>query len=172
VIGYVGRAEIDEQPIDEWLYDFIGRNLEGELRDLAYELKSKLEHDLGSDAADDAMLLHLAGFVEDAGEWKPQIWFIRNAHGMDALGYTNIDDQFDVSDEIPGYFPALTGTRSARRLTNSPMRGSRFGSIRDTTWERSTRWTPYSKLGCAPLLSNTRGSRILTPTHSKSAANT
>jgi hypothetical protein len=27
VIGYVGRAELNEQPTYEWLYEFIGRNL-------------------------------------------------------------------------------------------------------------------------------------------------
>ena len=116
VVGYVGRAEIDGQPIDEWLYDFIGRNLERELQDLAYELKSKLEHDLGSDAGSDAMILHLAGFIEDGAEWTPQIWFIRNAHGMDTFGYKDVDDQFEVSDEIPRYFTGQTGKQIRARV--------------------------------------------------------
>ena len=111
VVGYAGQAEIDDQPVDEWLYDFIGRNLDGDVRELAYELKAKLEHDLGSSAADDALICHLAGFTEEGEEWKPQIWYIRNAHGMDATGYTDIDDEFDVSDEIPRYFTGQTGNQ-------------------------------------------------------------
>jgi hypothetical protein len=47
--------------------------------------------------------------VEDAGQWKPQVWFIRNARTMDDFGYTDIAAEFRVSDEIPKYFQGMTG---------------------------------------------------------------
>lgn len=50
------------------------------------------------------MVLHLGGFVEDAGLWKPQVWYIRNAEAP----YRFVKAQFDVSEEIdsPGKFRA------------------------------------------------------------------
>ncbi len=111
VVGYVGRAEVAGEHTDEWLYDFIGRNLDTDLPQLAYELKSKLEFDLRGQIDAEPMLLHLGGFVEDAGQWKPQVWYIRNMRAMDAFGYTDIAAEFDVSEEIdsPPYFPGKTG---------------------------------------------------------------
>jgi hypothetical protein len=97
---------------DEWLYDFIGRNLETDLAELAHELKSKLEFDLRSEVGSDPMMLHLGGFGEASGQWKPQVWFVRNVRGLDELGRPiNIADEFDVSEEIdqPTYFQGRTG---------------------------------------------------------------
>lgn len=111
-MGYVGRAQIGDMHTDEWLYDFIGRNLNTDLPQLAYELKSKLEFDLRGEVDDDAMILHLGGFGEAGGQWKPQVWFIRNVRGLDELGRPiNVADEFDVSEEIdqPTYFQGQTG---------------------------------------------------------------
>jgi hypothetical protein len=112
VIGYVGRAEINEQPSHEWLYEFIGRNLDGPLQELAWTLKGNLEVDLAEEVEAEPMILHLGGFVEDAGQWKPQVWFIRNVRGLDELGHPmNLASEFDVSEEIaqPIYFGGKTG---------------------------------------------------------------
>jgi hypothetical protein len=92
---------------DEWLYDFIGRNLDTDLPQLAQELKSKLEFDLRGQIDAEPMLLHLGGFVEDAGQWKPHVWYIRNATAP--TGYQDIKDEFDVSEEIQTYFRGQTG---------------------------------------------------------------
>jgi hypothetical protein len=101
VVGYVGRAQIGEEHADEWLYDFIGRNLETDLAELAHELKSKLEFDLRGEVDEEPMTLHLGGFAEADEQWKPQVWFIRNMRGMDELGRPiNIADDFEVSEEI------------------------------------------------------------------------
>jgi hypothetical protein len=107
VVGYVGRAEFAGQHTDEWLYDFIGRNLDTDLPQLAHELKSKLEFDLRGQTDVEPMLLHLGGFVEDAGQWKPQVWYIRNATA--STGYQDIKDEFDISEEIQTYFHGQTG---------------------------------------------------------------
>jgi hypothetical protein len=107
VVGYVGRAEVAGEHTDEWLYDFIGRNLDTDLRQLAHELKSKLEFDLRGQIDAEPMILHLGGFVEDAGQWKPQVWYIRNSTAT--AGYQNIAAEFDVSEEIRVYFAGKTG---------------------------------------------------------------
>lgn len=129
VVGYVGRASVAGQHADAWLYDFIGRNLDTNLslRQLAENLKSDLECDLGDEVGADAMILHLGGFVEDAGQWKPQVWYIRNARGLDALGYKDIVGEFDVpSDEIPKYFQGMTGDQ-----------------IRADVEQRAKNWEPF-----------------------------
>jgi hypothetical protein len=87
VVGYVGRAEVAGEHTDEWLYDFIGRNLDTDLPQLAYELKSKLEFDLRGHVDGEPMVLRLGGFVEDAGQWKPQVWYIRNSAADSGYGY-------------------------------------------------------------------------------------
>ena len=93
------------------MYDFIGRNLDTNLslRQLAENLKSDLECDLGAEVGADAMNLHLGGFVEDAGQSTPQVWYIRNARGLDDLGYKDIVGEFDISDEIQEHFPGMNG---------------------------------------------------------------
>jgi hypothetical protein len=119
VVGYVGRAQIGDEHADEWLYDFIGRNLDTDLADLAYELKSKLEFDLRGEVAEEPMTLHLAGFAEAGGQWKPQVWFVRNMRGMDTLGSPiNIAEDFEVSEEIdqPIYFQGRTGDEIRARV--------------------------------------------------------
>ena len=139
VVGYVGLGKVAGKYTDEWLYDFIGRNLDTELslKQLADNLKRDLESDLSGQigstpSRDDALILHLGGFVEeDAGQWKPQVWFIRNARAMDAFGYTDIAAEFlPPSDEIPPYFQGITATKSEPMSTNGLRIGSRSGFTR------------------------------------------
>ncbi len=111
VVGYVGRGKVAGKYTDDWLENFIGHNLDTDLslQQLAENLKSDLESDLGGQVGAQAMILHLGGFVEDAGQWKPQVWYIRNMRAMDAFGYEDIAAEFDVSEEIDHYFSGKTG---------------------------------------------------------------
>ena len=120
VVGYVGRAKVggpytdyDSTPYtDEWLRDFISRNLNTELWQLAHNLKSDLESELqGQVTPDDGMILHLGGFVKVAGQWKPQVWYVRNTT-IDSK-YLDVKAEFDVSEEIDslGKFPGWTGNQ-------------------------------------------------------------
>jgi hypothetical protein len=135
VVGYVGLGKVAGKYTDEWLYDFIGRNLDTELslKQLADNLKRDVESDLSGQigstpSRDDVLILHLGGFVEeDAGQWKPQVWYIRNARAMDAFGYTDIAAEFrDPSDEIPPYFQGMTGNQ-----------------IRADVHQRDKNWQPF-----------------------------
>lgn len=129
IVGYAGRAEIDGQAMDEWLYDFIGHNLDTDLELLAHALKDRLEFALGANAGDEAMVLHLAGFVVDRTVWTPRVWFIRNMGGLDAQGWPiDVSTKFDVSEEISQeiYF------------------GDRPGNeIRNQVAEMARRWQPF-----------------------------
>jgi len=55
------------------------------------------------------MIVHLGGFVKDAGQWKPQVWYVRNST-IDS-GYGTVNPYFDISEEIdsPGKFEGMTG---------------------------------------------------------------
>ena len=109
IVGYVGHAELEGRPADEWLYTFIGRHLQfANLQELADALTSDLNA-LFPTFRDDPMILHLGGFEMEHGQWKPRIFYIRNTldvnHTMGA--------QFDCSDEIikPGYFGSKLGNQ-------------------------------------------------------------
>jgi hypothetical protein len=116
VVGYVGRAEVAGRPADDWLEDFIGRDTGLSLRRLAENLKRDLESDLGSQVGAQGMILHLCGFVEDAGQWKPQVWYVRNTT-IDS-NYQDVKAEFDVSEEIDsrGKFPGWTGNQIRTRV--------------------------------------------------------
>jgi hypothetical protein len=107
IVGYVGQAELDKRPTEEWLYSFVGRHLEfGSLQEVADALTADLNA-LLPDFPDVPMVLHLGGFEVDAGRWKPRIFHIRNTLDVE---YT-VGSRFDCSDEIvrPGYFGSKPG---------------------------------------------------------------
>lgn len=107
IVGYVGQAELDKRPTEEWLYSFIGRHLEFDsLQEVADALTADLNALLPA-FSKEPMVLHLGGFEVDAGQWRPRIFHIRNT--LD-VAYT-VGSRFDCSDEIvrPGYFGAKPG---------------------------------------------------------------
>jgi len=84
LIGYVGEAQINGAPTDEWLYDFIGNHLKFDsFATLAESLRQSVEHqrriDEGNDDAN-PLIIHLAGFEEREGIQVPDVWVIRNDH--------------------------------------------------------------------------------------------
>ncbi len=130
IIGYVGQAEIEEKPTDLWLYDFIGAHLdeEGEsLLELARALKARLEFAFRNEDQDDpeALVIHLGGFTARDGQWAPEVWFVRNPHGMDEFGYTDATNDFDATEELDAALE-LSGNEIRERVralaeANSPF---------------------------------------------------
>jgi len=98
LIGYVGAAEIGGLPTDEWLYEFIGDNLEFQsFREMAFSLSGKVQEqryldEKGSSA--ELLILHLGGFEKREGVWVPSIWHIRNTHGTGANEYLDVKKDF------------------------------------------------------------------------------
>jgi hypothetical protein len=133
ILAAVGLAWLEDQPMDQWLYDFIGRHLEPDqsLADLAAALKDRLEFAVRREYPDNpsAVILHLGGFSEREGQWTPEVWFVRNAHGLDEAGqYVDVTHEFDVSEElgIPGRFAGLAGDEIRKRVRELADRGEPF----------------------------------------------
>jgi hypothetical protein len=101
IVGYVGAAEIDGEPTDEWLYGFIGRNLHfPDLKTLASTLAAELDaHFRGGKLIGDS-ILHLGGFEQMDGEWTPRVYFIRNTTALNLDGSYECGDHFDCSEEL------------------------------------------------------------------------
>jgi len=84
LIGYVGEAQINNVPTDEWLYDFIGDHLQFDsFETLAESLRRSVERQRRIDEGDNdpaPIIIHLAGFEEREGIQVPAVWVIRNDH--------------------------------------------------------------------------------------------
>ncbi|MEP7341527.1 MAG: hypothetical protein ABI977_27595 [Acidobacteriota bacterium] len=84
LIGYVGEAIIGGTPSDEWLYDFIGENINFDnFTGLAESLRRGVEDERRKDEGEEnprALIIHLAGFEEREGIQVPAVWVIRNDH--------------------------------------------------------------------------------------------
>lgn len=102
IIGYAGVASIAQQPTEEWLFNFIGRNLDfPDFNTLAHKLREEIENqrkiDEGSESAD-ALLIHIGGFEERHSQILPTIWYIRNASILKKGKYYGITKSFICDD--------------------------------------------------------------------------
>jgi hypothetical protein len=105
IIGYVGAATLRGIPTDEWIYDFIGRNLNfSDFKELAHHLRDEVQTQRIIDEEDskaEPLIIHLAGFEEREHIQVPVIWFITNSHRLDPNGvYADIKKEFGVSEEL------------------------------------------------------------------------
>lgn len=103
LIGYVGEADIGGAT-DEWLYDFIGDNLNFEsFKTLAESLRQRVQeqyriekerHYVESDNKFLPLIIHLGGFEEKEGVQVPAVWVIRNDHNPPHL--EDIREEFEA----------------------------------------------------------------------------
>ena len=128
LIGYVGLAAVMEEPIDQWLYRFIGRHLDEDLGTVASALKQELEAE--TLLYGEPLIIHLGGFARVDGDWRPVVWFIRNTHRLNIQtgAYEDIRADFAVSEEIssPTYFGELS-----------------VEEIRANIRQRAEQWQPF-----------------------------
>jgi hypothetical protein len=108
IIGYVGQAKIGERMTDEWLFDYIGRNLESSnFAELAGALADDLGAALETGDVDSALVIHLGGFEQDEeGTWWPRVWYLHNTAGLTPEGAYNLGTEFVSREELgqPEYF--------------------------------------------------------------------
>src|SRR5439155_11766850 len=72
IVGYVGAAEVAGDSTDQWLYKFIGRNIDfPDLKALAQTLTGELDALFRAGDFDGPSILHLGGFEEVDGDWTP-----------------------------------------------------------------------------------------------------
>lgn len=112
IVGYVGVAEIGGLPTDQWLYAFIGRNLNfPDLKSLAHALTTELDPLYQAGDFEGPSILHLGGFEQVGGEWTPRVYFIRNTTALNTDGSYEVGDHFDCTEELsqPTYFASKTG---------------------------------------------------------------
>ncbi len=105
LIGYVGAATIANLPTDEWLYNFIGKNLNFQnFEELAIHLRNEVQMQRTIDEKDrdaEPLIIHLAGFEDRDSIKIPVVWYVRNSHRLDpVIGYADIRKDFAVSEEL------------------------------------------------------------------------
>lgn len=112
IVGYVGVAEIAGLPTDQWLYSFIGRNIDFvDLDTLARTLTNELDALYQGGDFKGPSILHLGSFENVDGEWTPRVYFIRNTLALRPDGSYEVGPRFECSEELrqPGYFGRKRG---------------------------------------------------------------
>lgn len=120
LIGYVGAAQIAGIHTDEWLYQYIGENLEfTAFEDLAKDLSAKIEAQRAIDEGEgepEALVIHLGGFGKREGHQVPVVWYIRNPYDIKDGYYCDIRKAFQCTEEFWEYFPNVSPAQIRHRL--------------------------------------------------------
>lgn len=120
LLGFVGAATINGQPIENWLQGVLGdfQNLTT-LEQMAQELRNRVETqrriDEGTRPAD-AMIIHLGGFEQRNGNWMPYVWHITNAHRLGQFSYLDIDKNYTCTEHIYGPLKDIDPTEVRKLL--------------------------------------------------------
>jgi hypothetical protein len=111
VIGYAGLGSIGNIGMEEWIFDFIGKNLDfKDFSFLANKLKDEVEDTLAPDFdrfGPEALVIHLGGFEERNGCKMPTVWFIRNSNSLVKGMYKDIRKNFFCGDAFWELFPGF-----------------------------------------------------------------
>jgi hypothetical protein len=135
IVGYVGEGIVEGHPTDDWLYAFIGRNLDSpDLETVAQKLNAELDALYQARDFAGPMLLHLGGFEDVAGIWTPRVFFIRNTTALNEDGTYEVGPRFECSEELgqPHYYGGKTGDeirQLLRETTFSFRQGYDLGSF-------------------------------------------
>jgi hypothetical protein len=83
LVGYVGAAELDHQPMESWLPDFISRHPKvHDPGSVAHALRQEVQ-DCMDKAPLEALFVQFAAFAKRDEVIVPEYWHITNVHGMD-----------------------------------------------------------------------------------------
>jgi hypothetical protein len=118
IIGYVGQATIGDEMTDEWLYSYVGRNLDRDatFEQLADALAADLDTALTNGEITSPLVIHMGGFEHVDEAWHPRVWFLHNTAGLTDAGAYRLGPEFVHREELgqPAYF----GDRSATDILN------------------------------------------------------
>lgn len=130
VIGYVGAASIGGIPTNEWLYEYIGEQIEfSSFEALAHDLTDRVQRQRALDEGGrdpEALVIHLAGFEERDSQQVPVVWYIRNPYEMRAGYYTDIRREFQCTEEFWGYFSEVPPSQIRERLNELASQNKPF----------------------------------------------
>lgn len=117
IFGFVGAAKLGNLYIDEWMNNFIEDNTDFiSLKLLSEKLCRKIQEQRNTDEGDEKpspLIIHIGGFEEREGFKVPEIWFIRNVHGMGVYKYEDISKKFACSEAFWDRFPLTLQGRKA-----------------------------------------------------------
>jgi hypothetical protein len=83
LLAYVGDSAVGKHSMYEWLYDFIGDNIEfTDPTSVAADLKAHLQLELGSSAA--PTIVHFGTFARKERCLVPEVWTITNIHALES----------------------------------------------------------------------------------------
>ena len=120
LLGYVGAASLNGQPVPDWLEDrrqtFAPMtSLEEIARGLATQVELQRGVDEGS-AAPKPMILHVGGFEQQQGFWAPSIWHITNIYRLGHYRYLDTRKQYTVAEKFWESFPDTDPSEIRDRL--------------------------------------------------------
>lgn len=130
LIGYVGAASMGGMPTDEWLYEYIGNNLEfPNFETLAHDLANKVQIQRSIDEGQrnpEVLIIHLAGF-ENRESWQvPIVWYIRNTYSLKDGYYADFRKEFVCTEEFWSYFSKVSPEQIRNHLNQLALRNQPF----------------------------------------------
>jgi hypothetical protein len=103
LLGYVGCAQIGNQTMHDWLYDFIGAHIDfTEPEAVANDMRDRLQNEIGG-AGSRGTIVQFATFVRRKGHIVPEFWHVTNIHGLAENGeYLPASDAFGATERLLG----------------------------------------------------------------------
>jgi hypothetical protein len=118
LLGYVGLAEVGNQSMYDWLYDFIGDHIGfTDPAPVAASLRDRLQLQLGPNA--EATIVQFAAYAIRDGCIIPEYWSITNVPGQDDDGnYLPPSATFTASERLLGVHLKDQGVKNPNGVRN------------------------------------------------------
>jgi hypothetical protein len=103
LLGYVGCAQIGNQTMHDWLYDFMGEYIDFTTPEVvANDMRDRLQSEIGGPGSPDS-IVEFATFVRREGHIVPEFWHVTNIQGLAADGeYLPASETFTTSERLLG----------------------------------------------------------------------
>ncbi len=100
-----GSYGVGAKKMNDWMNDFIQRQEKTSgitLETFSHNLKNELESQMTPEQKKKGSITHIAGYVEKDGLYHPELWFVRNVHGMNPVTgeYEDIKQEFAITEDF------------------------------------------------------------------------